>query len=254
MAKKKAKSKSPKTKADSYGKFWCIWNGVEALIILVAGVLSIVFGILYKSGEGNGTHIIINNVLPFVVGTFVCMDAILRIVKAVQRIGKETEESIMLIGGFELTAGILVMMFHDIFTRLIISAIAVLLIVVGALLLLFSIMVIIKRSKKLFIPILEIIFAAILVGVGTVVLILYHTSSDNNQIVLIVSGIIFTILGLGQGILTIIKAVKLSKGKVVVKDNEEPTVEPVEEPVAIEAEEETPLLEKPEKPKEIEDK
>lgn len=251
MAKKKRKTKLPKTKENTFGKFWCIWNGVEAFIILAAGILSIVFGILYNSENTGGSSVVINNVLPFVVGAFVCMDAILRIVKAVQHIGKESEESIMLIGGFELTAGILVMMFHDIFTRLIISAISILLIVIGVLMLLFSIMVIIQRSKKLFIPILEIIFAAILIGVGTVVLILYHGSSDNNQIVLIVSGTIFTIVGLGQGILTITKAVKLSKGKIVVDEDNEPKIE--EEPERIEREEEVPLIEA-EKPTDDNDK
>ena len=127
------KTKAPKEKKPfNFQKFWCIWNLAEAVLLLLAGVLSIVFGVLYDK-DGDASKVVISNVLPYVVGAFVAMDAALRIVLGVNFKGKETDESVMLVGGFELTAGILIMIFHDIFTRLIINAIAVLLIVIGLL-------------------------------------------------------------------------------------------------------------------------
>ena len=263
------KTKAPKEKKPfNFQKFWCIWNLAEAVLLLLAGVLSIVFGVLYDK-DGDASKVVISNVLPYVVGAFVAMDAALRIVLGVNFKGKETDESVMLVGGFELTAGILIMIFHDIFTRLIINAIAVLLIVIGLLMLLFSVITIIKKSQKLFIPILEILFAAILVAVGIVVLVLFYTQKDTNQIVLITSGAIFSLAGIAQVIITAIKLHRLSKEEKKIieepKDEDIQTSSPVEETKAeepaspkqeptIEAKKEIKEIEVMDEPKAIEHK
>lgn len=254
----KKQTKTPKEKKPfNFQKFWCIWNLAEAVLLLLAGVLSIVFGVLYEK-DGDASKVVISNILPYVVGAFVAMDAALRIVLGVNFKGKETDESVMLVGGFELTAGILIMIFHDIFTRLIINAIAVLLIVIGLLMLLFSVITIIKKSQKLFIPILEILFAAILVAVGIVVLILFYTQDDTNQIVLITSGAIFSLAGIAQVIITAIKLHRLSKEekKVIEEPKEEPASEPAkteEKKPAEQAEQKAePVIDAKEDVKEIE--
>ena len=134
-------------------KFWGIWNFVEAGIILVAGVLAITMGFLYGSDSSsdfqNAVTTITYNVLPFLVGGFVIMDAILRLVLSITKTSHESDESILLIGGFELTAGILLMIFHYIFTDFIIHAIGVLMIVIGVIFLVFSVLAIAQKRKKL---------------------------------------------------------------------------------------------------------
>lgn len=246
MAKNKAPKKRKGPKLFNFEKFWCWWNLAEAALILGAGICAIVCGALYDK-DNAGSVVVLNHVLPYVVGGFVSMDAILRIVLGLNARGKETDESVMLIGGFELTAGILVMIFHDQFTRLIINAIGTLIIVIGTLLVLFSAMAIIKKSKKLFVPILEIVFASILVGVGIAIFILYYMTSSTDQVVLLISGIIFTIIGLGQGIVTAAKLHKLNRGEKLVLAGEEPqapakqeTTEKIEKAKAIDVEEVTP--------------
>ena len=206
-----SKEKRIKTKRPfDFDRFWGIWNLVEAVIVLVAGAFGIVFGIqsLGKDSRMDGGWI--QTILPFTVGAFVAMDAVLRIITVFYKKEKQTDESVMLTSGFELTAAIVVMIMHDQFTRLMIYGVAVLLIVIGALLITFSVFAIVRRSKKLFVPIFEIVFAAVLVAVGIAVLILY-SAANNNGIVLLIAGIVFCLASIAWGVIAVINMVKASK-------------------------------------------
>jgi len=197
---------------------WGIWNFVEATILLVAGILAIVYN---ESGADNQNLLF---TIAFVVGSFVILDGLLRILMVVTGI-ETSKESIMLVGGFEITLGILIMIECNSFIRIVIEFLYVLLIVMGALLILFSILQIAKKSEKLYMPILEIVFAAILIALGIAVAVLHSTSNEGfNRVVLIVVGLILLVAGLAQAIITAImigKAKKKSKA-VVAAPNDSP--------------------------------
>ena len=206
-------------------KFWGIWNFVEAGIILVAGVLAITMGFLNSSDSSDNlqkTINVITNILPFLVGGFVIMDAILRLVLSITKTSHESDESILLIGGFELTAGILLMIFYDEFTKLIIHAIGILMIVIGVIFLVFSVLAIAQKRKKLFVPILEIVFASALVAVGVAIEIIYGVSGNETRtrLVLIIAGFIFAIVAIAQIVITAITLRKAKKEDKVFADVE----------------------------------
>lgn len=233
-----SKVKPTKTKRPfDFDRFWGIWNLVEALIVLVAGVFGIVFGIQSLGKDSGNAGGWIQIVLPFMVGAFVAMDAILRIITVFFKKEKQTDESVMLTSGFELTAAIVVMIMHDQFTRLMIYGVAVLLIVIGALLITFSVFAIVRRSKKLFVPIFEIVFAAVLVAVGIAVLVLYASKADNNGIVLLIAGIVFCLASIAWGAIAIINMIKAKK-KRPIENQATPEMKPEEtgvtEPACIE--------------------
>lgn len=216
-------------KKKKLNRFWGIWNFIESVILLAAGVLAIVVAII----NGEGTSLNIESAVAYVVGSFIVLDGILRVVMSLAHYkgAKGSEESTMLIGGFELTVGIVMMLLEihfstageHIFTYLIAHFIAVLLIVIGLLLIIFSIITIAKKYAKLFMPILEILFSAILMGVGITILVLYY-KNNNSQLVLILTGSILSIAGVAQGIITLITLHKTKKeekevGKTSVIDN-----------------------------------
>jgi len=218
---------------------WGIWNFVEAAILLTAGVLAIIYN---ESGSGNQSLLF---TIAFVIGSFVILDGLLRILMVIT--GVETsKESIMLIGGFEITLGILIMIECNSFIRIVIEFLYVLLIIMGALLIIFSILQIAKKSEKLYMPILEILFAAVLIALGIAVAVLHSSSNENfNRIVLIVVGMILLVAGLAQGIITGITMAKAKKKAKTPSSNSKSPAKADSKPLEAEVKE---------APKEIEEK
>lgn len=204
-------------------KVWAIWNYVEAFLLICAGVLGVVFGSISDLSNSSS----INMTIAIVAGLFVILDGILRIFMALASM-KESEESILLIAGFEVSIGIVIMLTYTIFIELLIKFLAVLLIVMGVLLVLFSIFSIIKKTSKTFMPILEILFGAVLVSVGIAVLIMFYSNdpSISNKIMILVAGIIMALAGVAQLIVATIQY-KKSKKKygVSLKEEEENKVD-----------------------------
>ena len=200
-------------------KVWAIWNYVEAFLLICAGVLGVVFGSISDLSNSSS----INITIAIVAGLFVILDGILRIFMALASM-KESEESILLIAGFEVSIGIVIMLTYTI----LIKFLAVLLIVMGVLLVLFSIFSIIKKTSKTFMPILEILFGAVLVSVGIAVLIMFYSNdpSISNKIMILVAGIIMALAGVAQLIVATIQY-KKSKKKygVSLKEEEENKVD-----------------------------
>lgn len=182
-------------------KIWTIWNIVEAIILLAAGVLCIIF-------KDNAD---LAKAIAFVVGGFVILDGILRILMVI--LGKQkTSNSFMLVGGFEISFGILIFLQWNNFITIIIQFLFIVLIVIGSLLLIFSIMKIVKKESTLLMPILEIIFSAILIAVGITICIIYNTNNSSSvPLMLIIVGIIFIVTGAGQLTITIIQTKKAKK-------------------------------------------
>ncbi len=196
---------------------WGAWNLIEAILLMAAGALSIAAAILFT--EGGGDQSPIQTVLAIVVGVFIAMDGVLRIVMVMTKQKKNPDSSIMLIGGFEITAGIVVAIMHKAFIDIIVNFLGVLLLVIGFLFVLFSIIMIArKNSPTFFMPIIEIVFGAILLAIGLTILILYYGSDIGmrNKVTLIVIGAVMAIAGLAQAIITGISLRKAKKANYAV--------------------------------------
>ena len=203
MKEKPAKpERIEKTPEEKFQSFWFVWNILEDVLLIVAGALAIVLGILSKDNEGvlaNDNQVIINIILYSVAG-FVILDGFLRTAMLVKNY-KKSETSAYLVGGFEITVGIVLMiMGAQTFFSLIINFLGVFLIVMGAMLLFVSICAIAKKIESRFMPVLEVLFGAILVGFGIALMIIYHAGemSLRNRVSFILIGIILAIAGLAM--------------------------------------------------------
>ncbi len=213
-------------KDEKMNRFWAIWNLIEAVILLVAGVLAITLACVNKEGSDTNTE----SFVAYAIGAFILLDGILRIVMSLTHYKgpNDSDESGMLIGGFELSIGIVMVLLEvhfyastkeHVITFLIAHFVAVLLIVIGLLLIVFSSITIAKKFAKMFMPVLEILFSAILIGVGITILVLYY-KENNANIVLILTGSILSIAGIAQGIITLITLKKNKKEYKIVSPKE----------------------------------
>jgi len=239
MKKTKAKTKEKL----SIEKFWGGWNIAEATILMVAGILGIIVGAISIANKDNqdmqNVATTMGNIIPFVTGLFVCMDAVMRIILSFTKFQKETDESAMLIGAFEMTVGIILMIFFRNFTELVADFVAIFMICIGVLLVIFSIYTITKRKAKIFIPILEIIFASLLIGVGVAILVIYYQDNGDiarQRLVLIITGAILFISGVAFMIMTVvtrkkqIKEQKEEEAKALLEKQQEEEKKLLEEP------------------------
>ena len=196
---------------------WGAWNLIEAFLLMAAGALSIAVAILFT--KDNPDQSPIQTVLAIVVGVFIAMDGVLRIVMVMTKQKRTPDSSIMLIGGFEITAGVVVAIMHKAFIDIIVNFLGVLLLVIGFLFVLFSILMIARKSAPtFFMPIIEIVFGAILLAIGLTILLLYYGSDIGmrNRVTLIVIGAVMGIAGLAQAIITGISLRKAKKANYVV--------------------------------------
>lgn len=219
MTKKNAEkqSKSPKvakTLDEKMALTWTIWNTVEAVLLLAAGIIAIVFGIQAKDFDNQDADTV-KNIIVFVLGAFVILDGVLRLVMLALHY-KKSDESTILIGGFEITIGIVLMLVGGVSViDMIIKFLGVALTVIGTLFLGFSIMVIVKKTEKLFMPILEILFGAILIGLGVAILILHYAGDNTTQlrVVFVLIGLIMAVAGIAQAVVVLVTKIRNKKKK-----------------------------------------
>ena len=203
-------------KQKQVNQFWFIWNLVESIVLFAGGVLAIVAGIMTGT-EGNNAPTGVENAVAYLVASFVILDGLLRIVLFLARAQKNDEQSPLVIAGFEISLGILLILLQThysgagIFAYMVVNLIAIIMMVMGALLLLYAIYVIAKKMAKLFMPVMEILFAAILVGVGVVIEVLYNTASSRDQLVLILIGTVLALAAIGMFVITLITRAKTNK-------------------------------------------
>jgi len=214
-------------------RFWMIWNVTEAILLMLAGILGIVVGIISMSSPDNGdvqdVAKVLGNIIPFVTGAFIMMDAIMRVVISFTKYRKDSGESAMMIGAFEGATGIVLMIHFGIFTELVADFISLFMILVGVLLIVFSIYSIAKSKAKIFIPILEILFAAVLIAIGVAILIIYYGGSEpalRERLVLIITGAILLISGC---VFLIMTGINRKKQKKAHKEEDHPDALPKED-------------------------
>ena len=201
MAKAKFKGEE-KTPEEKFKTFWLAWNLIEDALLIIAGALSIVFGIMVNENSGAVTSDtkVIENIILYVLASFIVLDGILRTVLLAKR-QSNAETSAYLIGGFEITIGIVLMILgSETFFKLIINFLGVFLLVIGALFLFVSIRTIVKHLTSMLMPVLEIFFGAILIGFGTALMIIYHAGEVQirNRVSYILIGTILAIAGIAM--------------------------------------------------------
>ena len=253
-------------KKKKIAKVWTIWNTIEAVLLIASGIMSIVAGALHKPGE-QGAAQQLEQMLAYFVAGFVILDGVLRVILYLARFKKNDDRSPFVTSGFEIAAGTLIILmqvkYNDFFVYGIVNFVAVLLMVMGLLLLVFAIYILVKKYEKLTMPVLEILLAAILIGVGVAIEIMYNTSDSREKLVLIMAGAILLVAGMAMLIFTMVVSKKDKKQTKQFEDEEKGTyqiVDAQEQPVkkaevvdSIEQEGPIDAIEN-EKPKQIENK
>lgn len=238
--------KKPKKPLDlSKGSLtWTIWHLVEAVLLVVGGILCIVF---------SDNKDVQNDIYP-VVGAFLILGGFLKILAnflpVVATSNAEAELKMkakkamaydMVIGGsFELALGItLCVIFAKSSTdsmatiaTFLSTFIAIIFMVAGASLLLFAIGFIVAKLYRLYMPILEIIFGLALIALGVVVIIYMSKADVFNRVVLIIVGLIITLAGLGMLVDTLTTVSAKNKAKRAAK--EAGAAQPSEESATVE--------------------
>ena len=186
--------------------FWFWWNIVEAVVILAGGAVAIFAGIR-SIGAVDAAPNQVETVLAYSIASFIVLDGSLRIVMFFPRYAKGDEVTPLVIAGFEVSLGILLMILeikHSMVIESIVNLISILLIVMGGLFLAFSILQIVRRYVSVVMPIGQIILGALLIGVGIAIIILHNTSSAQRPVVLIMTGTTMCFVALSQFIITLI--------------------------------------------------
>ena len=198
--------------------FWLWWNIIEAIVVLAAGILAIVAGINNNNNNEN-----IDNVLGYAISCFVVLDGIFRVVMYFVRYDKQSESSPLIIAGFEVALGGLLVYiqakYHGLLIEALVAFISIALMTMGLLFLVFAIYNLTKRRDKLVMPIAVIVLAAILIGVGVALMVLQNTGNYQYAITMIMTGSTLAIVGLSLLIMSVVGAAK--DRKQIKKDEQE---------------------------------
>ncbi len=214
------------------GIFWSTWNFAEAALLAVLGALVIAF-----SGNEN----LKGSILP-ILGGFLIVSGFLRILAnflpvfaangAEAALKAKIRSSLaynMVVGGaFELALGIALVVAYangtangvaDFLVRFGVDFIAIIFIVAGASFFLFAIAFIATKLYKLYMPIVEMIFGAALIGLGVYLMISFANNTDLiERIILILVGIILILAGIGKAIATI-RAIQETRAEKALEKN-----------------------------------
>lgn len=197
-------------KRKKWNRFWLWWNVIEGLVVLTAGVLAIVGGIQNSNTDGS-----IDNVLAYAIASFIVLDGIFRVVMFFVRYEKGIEYQPLIVAGFEVSLGtllILIQLKHSgLLIESLVTFISIALMAIGALLLTTAVFKITKLHEKLVMPIAIIVLAAILVGVGVAIMILSNTQEYHNTLTMIMTGSTLSIVGAAFIFLAIFTARKDKK-------------------------------------------
>ncbi len=229
-------------------KVWAVWNYVEALILITAGILAIVF-------RENDT---LQKIVSYVIGGFVILDGVLRFILVLAKYQK-SQGSIVLISALEITLGILIILLYNSFIDMAVQFLFIFLMTIGGLFLIYSIYAIVRKyAESLFMPVLEIVFAAIMIGLGVTICILWQQDSAQFRVAIMITlGVVLIMVGFGIFAITTATLVRLGKKpKQTVVDQEkieeqpEVKAEPVQpEVVDVDAEEKKAKEEQPKQKK-----
>jgi len=213
-------------------KVWAIWQICEAVILLAAGVLTIIFSDdpdLYKW-------------IFLAIGAFIILDGVLRVLMPF--FNKDPGDNSLFTGIFEVTFGIVIVLRSAAITEILMIFIATLLLVVAPIATADGIIRIKRKQETLFFPVLEFIAALLFITIGVIILISIQNAQN---IVLIVIGAILAILAIVEIAFTIKTLLKVkerdkkAKEKAVVKTKGKAAKKEVIEPVIVEEGENFPV-------------
>ncbi len=204
-------------------KVWAIWQICEAVILLAAGVLTIIFSDdpdLYKW-------------IFLAIGAFIILDGVLRVLMPF--FNKDPGDNSLFTGIFEVTFGIVIVLRSAAITEILMIFIATLLLVISPVAIVDGIIRIKKKQETLFFPVLEFIAALLFITIGVIILVSIQNAQN---VVLIVIGAILAILAIVEIAFTIKTLMKVkerdkkaqekaeakTKGKVVKKEVVEPVI------------------------------
>ena len=200
------------TRQKRIAKLWLVWNIVQAILLLTAGVLSLVAAIRYDPDTASSFPV--ESITAYLLAAFVCLDGVFRVVMDLTGMKSSPNDfSSLLVSAAEITVGVLLVLLqvkYNSFLFTVVNAISLLVMATGALFLVYSIFAIAKKYSKLAMPLLQILFAAILISVGVVLIVLYY-QNDNRQFVLYLSAVILLVAAIGMSIITFISYRKRMK-------------------------------------------
>ena len=211
------------------GLIWSIWNFIEAALLLTMGILVIancanadiqasVFIVISIFLMVGGLLKIVANFLPIIASS--PLEAM-----AKQVIRSQLSYDLVIGGTIELAFGVALCVsmtgsnpaaIIEIIMNFIVWLVAVLLMAAGVSLIAFAIGFIITKLYKLYMPILEIILGALLVGAGITVIILFTNNSE------IVMSIMLVIVGLALIVASVFKIVGTIRAILKNKEEAEP--------------------------------
>jgi len=213
-------------------KVWAIWQICEAVILLAAGILTIIFSDdpdLYRW-------------IFLAIGAFIILDGVLRVLMPF--FNKDPGDNSLFTGIFEVTFGIVIVLRSAAITEILMIFIATLLLVVAPIATADGIIRIKRKQETLFFPVLEFIAALLFITIGVIILISIQNAQN---IVLIVIGAILAILAIVEIAFTIKTLLKVkerdkkAKEKAVVKTKGKVAKKEVIEPVIVEEGESFPV-------------
>ena len=211
------------------GLIWSIWNFIEAALLLTMGILVI----------ANCANADIQASVFIVISIFLMVGGLLKIVAnflpviasspleamAKRLVRSQLSYDLVIGGTIELAIGVALCVsmtrgeaaqIIDTIMNFVVWLVAVLLMAAGASLIAFAIGFIVTKLYKLYMPILEIILGALLVGAGITVIILFLNNSN------VVMSIMLVIVGLVLIVASVFKIVGTIRAILKNKEEAEP--------------------------------
>lgn len=171
-------------------RVWAIWQIVEALLLIAAGVLTIIF----SSNPDLYRWIFI------AVGSFIILDGVLRIL--IPFFNKDPKDNTLFIGVLELTFGIVMILQSETIIGLLMYFIGVLLFVIASVAIADGVLRIVRKKESLFFPVFEFIASLVFIAVGVIVFIAIKEAKLQN-VVLIIVGVILILIAIFEIAVTI---------------------------------------------------
>lgn len=224
-----------------------IWNLLVAAGLIALGVATCV----------NNANPDFRNVMFMIAGIFVIVDASLRLLTQVIQIVRFDHGVVMktslgsaATGASELAVGILLILISQeaanmgIVLRYLVYFISILLITLGAVAVIYAIVFLVKKSATVVRNVAAIIFGALLITAG--VLILVYVSNENFlQFIFVMVGITFMLTGIGLAMAAVAFAIAAHRGGKLVEEDVKEAEPAAEEPVQEEPAKEEPAAEEP---------
>jgi len=191
-------------------KVWAIWQICEAIILLAAGVLTIIF-----SNDAD-----LYQWIFIAIGSFIILDGILRVLMPF--FNKDPGDNSLFTGVFELAFGIVIIARSQEITETLMIFIAVILLVIVPIAVVDGVLKIRKKQETLFFPVLEFIAALLFLTIGIIILISIRNATN---IVLIVIGAVLVVLAIVEIVFTLKTLAKAKKNAKAKQEKEVAKVE-----------------------------